>query len=211
MQRLNRVVVLAALAAATGSCGDVVRQGRAPVFLVIDLLEASRGGATPEFGGTLFSDVITNVITPEPCSATNPCPTVFGDSGRVTLRIVPKDIGSPTAPTEPTSNNEVTITRYRVAYRRTDGRNTQGVDVPYSFDSAVTGTVPSGGTLSLAFLLVRVVAKQEAPLVQLKGSPTFIDTIAELTFYGRDRVGNEISVTGSILIEFGNFGDQAHG
>ncbi len=133
MQRLTRVVVLAALAAATASCGDVVRQGRAPVFLVIDRLEASRGGATTgEFGGTLFSDVITNVITPEPCAATNPCPTVFGDSGRVTLRIVPKDIGSPTAPTEPTSNNEVTITRYRVVYIRADGRNTQGVDVPYS-------------------------------------------------------------------------------
>ncbi len=207
MQRLTRVVVLAALAAATASCGDVVRQGRSPVFLVIDRLEASRGGRTTgEFVGTLFSDVITNVITPEPCAATNPCPTVFGDSGRVTLRIVPKDIGSPT-PTTPTSNNEVTITRYRVVYKRADGRNTQGVDVPYSFDSAVTGTVPSGGTLSLAFLLVRVVAKQEAPLVQLQGSPTFLDTIAELSFYGQDRVGNEISVTGSILIEFGNFGD----
>jgi hypothetical protein len=208
MQRSTRVVVLAVLIAATASCGDVARQGRSPVFLVIDRLEAARGGRTTgEFVGTLFSDVITNVITPEPCAATNPCPTVFGDSGRVTLRIVPKDIGSlPTAPL-PTSNNEVTITRYRVVYKRTDGRNTQGVDVPYSFDSAVTGTVPAGGTLSLAFLLVRVVAKQEAPLVQLQVSPTFLDTIAELSFYGQDRVGNEISVTGSILIEFGNFGD----
>jgi hypothetical protein len=207
MQRLTRVVVLAALAAATASCGDVVRQGRSPVFLVIDRLEASRGGRTTgEFVGTLFSDVITNVTTPEPCAATNPCPTVFGDSGRVTLRIVPKDIGSPT-PTVPTSNNEVTITRYRVVYKRADGRKAEGVDVPYSFDSAVTGTVPSGGTLSLAFLLVRVVAKQEAPLVQLQNSPTFLDTIAELSFYGKDRVGNDVSVTGSILIEFGNFGD----
>jgi hypothetical protein len=208
MQSVNRLVLLAALIAATASCGDVVRQGRAPVFLVIDRLEAARGGATAgEFGGTLFSDVITNVTTPAPCTTTAPCAVTFGDSGRVTLRLVPKDLGTPTAPAALTSNNEVTIDRYRVVYTRTDGRNTPGVDVPYPFDSFVTGTVPSTGTLSLAFLLVRLVAKHEAPLVQLQGSPTFIDTRAELTFYGRDRVGNDISVTGSILIEFGNFGD----
>ena len=208
MQRLTRVLVLAALTAATASCGDVARQGRSPMYLVIDRLEAARGGsASSEFGSTLFSDVITNVITPEPCAATNPCPTVFGDNGRVTLRVVPKDLGSPAAPTTPTSNNEVTITRYRVVYKRTDGRNTQGVDVPYGFDGFVTGTVPSDGTISIPFLLVRVVAKQEAPLVQLKISPTFIDVMAELSFYGQDRVGNQISATGAILIEFGNFGD----
>ena len=35
-----------------------------------------------------------------------------------------------------------------------------------------------------------------------------INAIADVTFYGRDQVGNDISVTGSISIEFGNFGDQ---
>ena len=208
IQSLNRFAVLAALVAATASCGDVVRQGRAPVFLVMDRLEAIAGGRTVGVAAsTLRSDVITNIITPEPCSTAAPCPTVFNDSGSVTLRIVPKDLGTPTAPTVPTSNNDVTIDRYRVVYRRTDGRNTPGVDVPYPFDGAVTGTVPSSGTLSLAFLLVRLVAKHEAPLVQLQDSPTFIDMIAEISFYGQDRVGNDVSVTGKILIEFGNFGD----
>ena len=65
-----------------------------------------------------------------------------------------------------------------------------------------------GGTLSLGFELVRHVAKQESPLVQLVTSPTIISTIADITFYGADRVGNEVQVTGSILIDFGNFGDQ---
>jgi hypothetical protein len=51
------------------------------------------------------------------------------------------------------------------------------------------------------------VAKQEAPLVQLVDSPTIISTIADITFYGQDRVGNEISVMGSISVDFGNFGD----
>jgi hypothetical protein len=55
--------------------------------------------------------------------------------------------------------------------------------------------------------MVRHVAKEESPLVQLIRNPQIISTIAHVTFYGRDAVGNEISVTGSIGIEFGNFGD----
>jgi hypothetical protein len=201
--------ILAATAAigASTSCGDVARLGRAPVYLVIDRLQATAGG-TGNATGTLQSDVITVVTSPPPCSAASPCETIFNDTGLVTLRTVLKDIGTPTTPTSPTSNNEVTINRYRVVYRRADGRNTQGVDVPYAFDGAVTGTVPASGTITLGFEMVRHIAKQESPLVQLANSPTIISTIAEITFYGADRVGNDISVTGSMLIDFGNFGDK---
>jgi hypothetical protein len=59
--------------------------------------------------------------------------------------------------------------------------------------------------------LVRHVAKEESPLVQLKfysgNTPPVISTISDVTFYGRDQVGNEVSVTGSILIDFGDFAD----
>ena len=209
MSKWARPAGLTALVVATVSCGDVVRQGRAPVLLVIDSLAAARGSSTASgtFTGTLSSDVITNVTSPDPCSAKSPCPTVFSDSGQVILRIVPKDIGHPANPTTPSTNNEVTVTRYRVTYRCADGRNTPGVDVPYGFDGAATGTVPASGTLTLGFELVRIVAKEEPPLVQLINSPTFITTIADVTFYGRDQVGNDINVTGSIQIDFGNFGD----
>ena len=47
----------------------------------------------------------------------------------------------------------------------------------------------------------------ESPLAQLVNSTTILSTFTEETFYGRDRVGNEISVTGTVQIEFGNFGD----
>ena len=72
--------------------------------------------------------------------------------------------------TSPTTNSEVTINRYHVNYRRADGRNTPGVDVPYAFDGAVTGTT-SGGQLELGFELVRHVAKMESPLVELGDEP----------------------------------------
>lgn len=207
MRNATRLLGLAVLVAANVSCGDVVRQGSSPVFLVIDLLQGIRGGpaaGTPS--GTLISDVITNVTTPAPCTPATPCPTIFGDSGRATLRAPLKNIGATTT-LAPTTNNEVTINRIRVEYTRADGRNTQGVDVPFAFEGAVTGTIAAGGTLTLGFELVRNVAKQEAPLAQLKTSSNIISSIAKVTFFGVDRVGHALSVTGQIQIEFGNFGD----
>ena len=199
--------MLAALVAATVSCGDVSRQGSSPVYLVIDTLSATRGGGTGSTASsTLVSDVITNVTTPAPCTPATPCPTIFGDNGSVTLRAPLKNIGTGTVLT-PTTNNEVTITRVHVQYIRADGRNVEGVDVPYAFDGAATGTIPTGGTLTLGFVLVRNVAKEESPLAQLRNSPNIITSIANVTFYGADRTGNAISVTGQISISFGNFGD----
>jgi hypothetical protein len=209
MRNTTRLLGLAALIAASVSCGDVVRQGSSPVYLVIDLLQGIRGGPTAgTASGTLISDVITNVTTPTASCGPPlpPCPVIFGDSGTAVLRAPLKDIGA-TAALAPTTNNEVTISRIRVEYTRADGRNTQGVDVPYAFEGAVTGTIAANGTLALGFELVRNVAKQEAPLAQLRTSPNFISSIAKVTFFGVDRVGNAMSVTGQIQIEFGNFGD----
>lgn len=196
MRPLSRLFALAALATVTASCGDVVRDGKAPVFLVIDLLEGATGDSPEKYAGFLQSDVVTKGST-------------FNDIGKVTLRIAPKDIGTPFNPTSPSSNNAVTIRRYRVVYRRADGRNTQGVDVPYAFDGAATGTVPPSGKLELVFELVRHVAKRESPLVQLAVANTaVITTIAEVTFYGADLVGNEITTTGYMQVDFGNFADK---
>jgi hypothetical protein len=207
MRILKGFAGVAAIAASV-SCGDVSRTGRSPAYLVINTLQASRGGATAgQLTGNLLSDVITIVTKPAPCSESSPCPTIFNDLGSVELHLALRDIGTTANPTTPTQNNEVTITRYRVQFRRADGRNIPGVDVPYGFDGGVTGTVPVSGTLKLGFELVRHVAKEESPLRQLVDSPVIISTIADVTFFGLDQVGNEVSVTGSILVDFGNFGD----
>jgi hypothetical protein len=183
-----KIVLIAAVVAASVSCGDVVRQGRSPSVLVIDELKSATGH-------TLQSDVVDMSTTP--CSVSNRC--AFSDSAEVTLSVVMKDVTIAA-----TDNNLVTINRYHVEYARADGRNTPGVDVPYPFDGAMTGTVP----MTLSFELVRPVAKQESPLVQLATNRQVISSIARVTFYGHDTVGNEVSVTGSILIEFGDFQDK---
>jgi hypothetical protein len=208
MRMLKTIGLLAAVAGSV-SCGDVARTGRSPVYLVISQLQAARGGGSTanQFSGTLQSDVLTLVTSPAPCSPATPCPTIFADPGFVVLRISPKDIGTGIVPPQPSLTNEVTITRYRVVYKRADGRNTPGVDVPYGFDGAMTTTIPTGGATTSTFELVRHISKQESPLIELVLNPNIISTIAEITFYGHDQAGNEISATGLMTIDFGNFGD----
>jgi hypothetical protein len=208
MQRLTRLFALVVLVAASVSCGKVLRDSRAPVYLVIDQLTAAAGNRPTTLTSFLLSSVVTAITTPAPCTPAAPCLTSFNDVGSAALRTPLKDVASTTTPASPTANNEVTINRYHVAYRRADGRNTPGVDVPYGFDGAVTGTIPANGSLTLGFELVRHVAKSEEPLVRLRGNPTIITTIADVTFYGQDRVGNAVSVTGSIQVDFGDFRNQ---
>src|SRR5689334_11053921 len=149
IRTITRVLAVATLVASATSCGDVVRTSRAPALLVVNSLTASRGAANS--GGTgaslLTSDVLTVVTSGGTCTTTNPCPTVFSDQGTLTLSLAAKDISVPL-----TSNNQVTINRIHVSYRRTDGRNAEGVDVPFSYDTGGTVTVPAGSTAQVSFI-----------------------------------------------------------
>ncbi|MGC4084226.1 MAG: hypothetical protein QM736_19475 [Vicinamibacterales bacterium] len=209
MRHITTFAILSTLAVGAASCGDVARNGRSPVYLVIDSIGGSSGGASDaKVTAVLSSDVLRLDTKPAPCSDSSPCATTYSDAGEAVFHLALKDIGTTASPTAPTTNNQVTITRYHVNYRRADGRNTPGVDVPYAFDGGGTITVPTTGTATLGFELVRNAAKLEAPLVQLVNNPTIITTIAEVTFYGQDLVGNDIQATGTVQVDFGNFADR---
>jgi hypothetical protein len=204
MRIINRTLTAAALLAAT-SCGSAVRTGSSPMFLVISSMAGLRGGPLPgQASPVLISDVLTQVISGGNCTQTNPCPTVFGDNGQATMLLEKKDVTSSLAPT---TNNEVTINRVHVHYRRADGGGVPGVDVPTDLDSATTATVPVSGTGTVGFELVRAQAKFQSPLFQLRAGGQ-LGVVADVTFYGQDRVGNTVSATGSIQIEFADWGDQ---
>ena len=82
--------------------------------------------------------------------------------------------------------------------------------MPYPFDGAITLTV--GPTqVEGSFNIVRIQAKEEAPLLALVGSggARVISTIAQVTFYGRDQAGREVSVTGQIGVNFADWGDPS--
>jgi hypothetical protein len=193
----RRTIVFAAagLALAGAGCSDHVREGRSPSYLIINRIEATEGEETT-LTGQLSSDVLTKG-------------TVFEDRGFATLSLGLKNVGPAGTTPSPTLNNAITVTRYRVDYRRADGRNTPGVDVPYGFDGATTGTVTGTNTATLTFVLVRVQAKLEPPLANLAGlgGAQAISTLADVTFYGKDQTGTDVQVTGSINVTFADWGD----
>lgn len=196
-----------ACAAALSGCSDAVREGRGPVQAMVTSLEGAPGAEPNKFGGTLSSDVLT-LVKKDDNGVKIKVPTIYSDLGRVVVTLALKNPGVPGSPTSPTAMNDVTFSRYRVVYVRADGRNTPGVDVPYPFDSAATFTAKIGTPATAAFELVRITAKEEAPLrALLTNGNTFITTIADVTFYGQDRAGNDVSAGGSIGITFGDFGD----
>jgi hypothetical protein len=197
VHRLLMTAAAGVLALASASCGEVARTGRAPVFLIIDSMSAAAGEGT-DFSGFLLSDVQTGG-------------GVFNDNGRAQFRIALKNPGTATGPLGPTTLNEVTLTRYRVKYIRSDGRNQQGVDIPYEFDGGLTVTVGAQQSATATFILVRHTAKREAPLRNMwdGGGMRLLNVIAEVTFFGRDQAGNEITAVGNISITFGDFADPS--
>jgi len=209
LHSFSSLVVVAVLAGGSAGCSSefVQDQGRSPSQLVINTLVGVPGDAPSQKSNTMISDVETLVTEPEPqCTTENPCRTWLNDAGEATFSILLKDAGSATS-TGPSVINSITLTRYHVEYKRSDGRNTQGVDVPYAFDSAVTVTVPSTGSATVAFDLVRNNAKKERPLISLictTSCPPMISTIAEVTFYGRDQAGNDVAAKGTLGVTFGD-------
>lgn len=181
---------LVALAVASASCGSV-REGTGTSFLIVDGMDFAPGNDRTQFEATLHSDVNTPGGN-------------FDDLGRATFRLGLKDPGPSTAPNTPTQNQFITIDRYHVRFFRADGRNTQGVDVPYEFDGAFTATVRSNSVQS-AFVVVRHDAKREAPLAILGSNRLILTIIAEITFYGRDQTGHETQAVARASIDFGNF------
>jgi hypothetical protein len=177
-------------------CHSGLLEGRTPVYPVIDTLlgaSTTKAGSSGTFENTLRSDTLTKN-------------SIFEDLGQVTIHLDMRDVSQ-----KPTSNNSITFSHYRVEYRRTDGHNVQGVDVPYAFEGASTFTVSPSGSVSATFVLVRVQAKLEPPLITLDGDggEIVISTIADVTFYGKDQTGTDVSVKGSISINFSDWGDPS--
>ncbi|MEO8480570.1 MAG: hypothetical protein ABI634_00070 [Acidobacteriota bacterium] len=201
-RRLLGAVVVGVLAVPFAGCTTQQRQGTGSSYLIINSIEGVPGSDPSKKGNVLDSDVLTYVKDQVDGKEVR-VPTVFEDAGTVTFTLGMKDPSIDPSPT-----NFITVNRYHVEFVRADGRNTPGVDVPYPFDGAFTTTV-SGNASGGGFTLVRIQAKNEAPLRLLigGGSAYSISTIARVTFYGQDQAGHEVSTTGQISVNFADWGD----
>jgi hypothetical protein len=182
--RIRRALAPVAAAVWLSGCGDYATNGSGSAYLVLTTLTSGAGGAS------LQSDVRTEG-------------GIVQDNGQASLTLQMKDVGG----AAPSPVNAITITQYHVEYIRSDGRNVQGVDVPFAFDGGVTVTV--SGAATVPFTLVRASAKHEAPLAALAGhgGAQHISTIARVTFYGHDQTGRGVSVSGNIGVDFADWAD----
>ena len=189
-------------------CSNLLTQSTTSSYVIIDSLQASTGREPDKLSGVLNSDVLT-FVKKDVNGLQVSTPTIFSDNLTATFRLALKDPGSVESPTKPSSTNYITITRYHVTFVRSDGRSTEGVDVPYAFDGALTATVTPDGAKTV-MTLVRAQAKSEAPLKGLVGSAgPSLSTIAEIIFYGKDQTGRDVQVVGKISVNFADWGDPS--
>ena len=131
---------------------------------------------------------------------------VTGDAAKVTLAAKLID---PSA-TEASHYNSIQVTRYTVQYIRSDGKSVEGVDVPYSFEGAISANIEIDASVEASFIVVREVAKQESPLVDLieARDEGVLEVVAKIDFYGNDMTNNKVKATGYLTIFFANYIDE---
>lgn len=108
--------------------------------------------------------------------------------------------------------HDFTVERYEVRYFRSDGRNVEGVDVPYAISGNVAQEVIEESATTLLLEVVRRQAKLEPPLLNLAstgGGALIFTAFAEVTLHARTTTGQVLNpVSGRLQIDFANFGDQ---
>ena len=180
---MKRVAIAAGLVLALSACtADYAKQSTAPVLFGI---AAINGGAV------LASDVSLVVPDVAPVS--------------MYLRNTNRNDGVPV----PNLVQAVIVERYEIRYYRSDGRSTEGVDVPYRITGNLTLAVDVAvsGTTTFPIEVVRRQAKVEPPLSSIFQA-TVLTVMAEITLYGETVSGDRVSASGRVQIDFADFGDK---
>lgn len=194
---MRSVLLLGALglALATPGCvNDFAKVGTGDVILLVVAIN----------GGTPLDSDVTDF---------NPA---TGDGGPV------RDLADVTLAARsknPTQNNTVytramLLERYEVRYFRTDGRNTEGVDVPHRFAGNLSAAIDIGDSdknVTLPVEVVRLAAKIEPPLKNMAGGGGAIvmSVMAEISIYGRTIAsGDVVKATGNLQINFSDYAEE---
>lgn len=107
--------------------------------------------------------------------------------------------------------HDFTVERYEVHYFRSDGRNTEGVDVPFAITGNLSQEVIEESAATLSLEVVRRQAKLEPPLRNLSGGggALVVTMFAEITLHARTTTGEVTNpVSGRLQIDFADFVDN---
>ncbi len=205
----TRSMVLAVLATGmvgTGCTPDWAKANSTPFIIEI-------AGIRPA-GETAFGPIRSDVSVGG---------TLFNDDAAVLVNVFRKNNSmSSVSPVE-----HVYLERYEVRYFRTDGRNQEGVDVPFRISGPLGNvrfhTAAAGGPgeveVEVLITIVRHQAKAEPPLrnlvggvfgdtgaIQFPGSGV-LTTVAEITIHGRTVQGQGLEAKGNVQVTFADFAD----
>lgn len=184
------VALLLAAVGFSGCSASYTTDNSSPVLFVIAVVNG---------GEVLRSDVLKGT-------------TVLSDEVDLSIGVRFKNPNIATVPSIP---NAVKVERYEVAYRRSDGRGVPGQDVPFPISGNVTSIfdVKTSGVDPLRIEVVRAQAKLEPPLRNLRGATSdtlggalVVTMFADITVHGRTISGIPVSSTGSLQIDFADYG-----
>lgn len=201
--RLLAPVVIAALALSPMGCTpDFVENSEADVILRMVRLTGQPGSTDQDEGDVLFSDV---------------CCAIINDNIELEVELILKN----PSVLVPGQFNDVNLERYELRYLRSDGRNVEGVDVPYRISGPLSSVqVLTGDAATVSVVGVRHQAKLEPPLKNLEGvflgdSGRFVipgagilSTTGEITILGRTTSGKVVRAVGRIQIVFADFSGE---
>jgi len=197
MRAIGILALAGAIAASGCSTPDAADQDESNIILLVNEVALSAGGGAGADSAFLLSDVV-RVVDPA---------GVFNDNAIITLESVPKNQNPGLTLS---SYDTVALERYTVRYFRSDGRNGEGTDIPYSFQGALAGAVSPGGETDVALIVVRHQAKQEPPLNRLQGGggADILTCFAEVSIYGKTLAGDVVTARATVSITFADFGDE---
>jgi hypothetical protein len=184
--RLGLVLTLAvATVIGAGGCtADFANKGDGPLLLLITAVNEGKVlQSDVEIAGGICPDVVQVRVENKP---KNPNISVIDYRG------------------------DIVVERYEVRYSRSDGRGTQGVDVPYSISGNLAAEVVFLEATTVPVQVVRDQAKLEPPLMQLRntgGQALIVSMFAEITLYGHTTIGQAVTAKGSMQIDFSDFVD----
>ncbi len=187
-KKLTARAALLAVAATMAGCTANYATGNASSVLLI--ITAINGGSP------MKSDVLTDG-------------SIFNDPTVLSIAVRFKNPNIDTVPSIP---NAVIIERYEVKYRRSDGKEVEGQDVPFRISGNVAAAfdVKTSGTDPLSIDVVRAQAKLEPPLRNLQGGggAIIVTMFADITLHGRTISGQPVTAKGSLQIDFADWADN---
>lgn len=202
LKTLFKILVIIPVILLYISCNPLSDDTQSASMLIVESLMGT------DMDGNEVNFLQSDVIFQDPDDPT--ADTIYADSAIATFR---GRLLDPASLTGPSHYNDITVTRYVVSYMRTDGRNAEGVDIPYSFEGNLSVVVPIDSTVSVSFVIVREVAKLEPPLVGLQEwrDAGVVNCTAKVDFYGQDQVGETIKATGYLTVYFANYANKSGG